>query len=114
MVTKQWKYLIKQQCIEGGVYEPCCDRLIENLADLMYTLQDFKELYDEAKKKGKYEEMSAYAIRKADLHSKCMIYWRELMLTPKEYRAFLENNGETKKENKLVSLILADKNAESE
>lgn len=114
MEIRHWKSKIKQQCIEAGVYEPCCDRMLENLADLMLTFKDYSDMYEDAKAKGDFEKMTACAIRKSDLHRACMTYWRELMLTPKEYQEFLKNSGESKKENKLLALIREDNNVQSE
>ena len=98
MNVRDWKYQIKNTCVDAGVYYPYCDRSLDLLADLMYTWKDFCNQYDKAKKENDFEKMNTCAIRKADLHQKCINGWKELMLTPKAYYEFLDGMTESNKQ----------------
>ena len=106
MNIRDWKYQIKKTCIEAGVYEPSCDRVIDELADLMYMLQDWKAEYEKAKLDDDFEKKRECTIRKADLHKTSRQFWADLLLTTKAYRDFMNKGAETtiKKDDVLEAL----------
>jgi len=114
MTKYQWKQVIKEQCIEADVYESSCDRVLDLLANIMSIHQDFSKAYDEAEGNGDIDAMNVCSIRLESLSKTALQYWRELGLTPKEYREFMRSRAEGKKLNKVQSFIANFDNVQKE
>ena len=97
MTKYQWKAEIKEECISAGFYEPCCERVLDMLSTIMSIWQDFNKKYDEAEANDDIDGMNVCSIRLESLSKTALQYWRECGLTPKQYREFLNNIGESQK-----------------
>lgn len=110
-----WKKRIKQSCIDAGTYKPFFEEIIVTLADILEKRDEVGEKYKASGSKpvitytnkggNTNPAKNPYLVIWDDMNKTALTYWKELGLTPSEYKKITGNKPENEKGSSLRSAL---------